>query len=92
MNIKNVIGREVLDSRGNPTIEVEIHIDGNKSGRAIVPSGASTGTKEALELRDKDEARYRGKGVLKAVKIINKIIKNEIVGLSIEDQKQIDNK
>ena len=50
MNIKNVIGREVLDSRGNPTIEVEIHIDGNKSGRAIVPSGASTGTKEALEL------------------------------------------
>ena len=70
MNIKNVIGREVLDSRGNPTIEVEIHIDGNKSGRAIVPSGASTGTKEALELRDNDVARYRGKGVLKAVKNI----------------------
>ena len=92
MKIKNVIGREVLDSRGNPTIEVEIHIDGYKSGRAIVPSGASTGTKEALELRDKDKGRYRGKGVLKAVKNINKIIKNEIVGLSIEDQRQIDNK
>ena len=92
MNIKNVIGREVLDSRGNPTIEVEIHIDGNKSGRAIVPSGASTGTKEALELRDNDVARYRGKGVLKAVKNINKIIKKEIIGLNIEDQKQIDNK
>ena len=92
MNINNVIGREVLDSRGNPTIEVEIYIDGNKSGRAIVPSGASTGTKEALELRDNDVARYRGKGVLKAVKNINKIIKKEIVGLSIEDQKQIDSK
>ena len=92
MNIKNVIGREVLDSRGNPTIEVEIHIDGNKSGKAIVPSGASTGTKEALELRDNDVTRYRGKGVLKAVKNINKIIKKEIMGHSIEDQKQIDNK
>ena len=92
MNIKNVIGREVLDSRGNPTIEVEIHIDGNKSGRAIVPSGASTGTKEALELRDNDVDRYRGKGVLKAVKNINKIIKKEIIGLNIENQKQIDSK
>ena len=92
MDIKNVIGREVLDSRGNPTIEVEIYIDENKSGRAIVPSGASTGTKEALELRDNDVARYRGKGVLKAVKNINKIIKEEIIGLNIEDQKQIDNK
>ena len=92
MNIKNVIGREVLDSRGNPTVEVEIHIDGNKSGRAIVPSGASTGAKEVLELRDGDQSRYRGKGVLKAVKNINKIIKKEIVGLSIESQKQIDDK
>ena len=92
MKIKSVIGREVLDSRGNPTIEVEVHIDGNKLGRAIVPSGASTGTKEALELRDNDRVRYRGKGVLKAVKNINKIIKKEIVGLSIEDQRQIDNK
>ena len=92
MNIKNVIGREVLDSRGNPTIEVEIHIDGNKSGRAIVPSGASTGTKEALELRDNDLARYRGKGVLKAVKNVNEIIKKEIIGLNIENQKFIDNR
>ena len=92
MKIKNVIGREVLDSRGNPTIEVEIHIDGNKSGRAIVPSGASTGTKEALELRDNDLARYRGKGVLKAVKNVNEIIKKEIIGLNIEDQKFIDNR
>ncbi len=92
MKIKNVIGREVLDSRGNPTIEVEIHIDGNKSGRAIVPSGASTGTKEALELRDKDLARYRGKGVLKAVKNVNEVIKKEIIGLNIEDQEFIDNR
>tara|TARA_B100001248_G_scaffold243846_1_gene212426 strand:- start:47 stop:1330 length:1284 start_codon:yes stop_codon:yes gene_type:complete len=92
MKINNVIGREILDSRGNPTIEVEIHINGNKSGKAIVPSGASTGTKEALELRDNDMARYRGKGVLRAVKNINKIIKKEIVGLNIEDQKEIDKK
>ena len=92
MKIKNVIGREVLDSRGNPTVEVEIHINGNKSGKAIVPSGASTGTKEALELRDSDLARYRGKGVLKAVKNVNEIIKKEIVGLNIEDQKYIDNR
>ena len=92
MKIKNVIGREVLDSRGNPTIEVEIHINGNKSARAIVPSGASTGTKEALELRDIDLARYRGKGVLKAVKNVNEIIKKEIIGLNIEDQKYIDNR
>ena len=92
MKIKNVVGREVLDSRGNPTIEVEIHTDGNKSGKAIVPSGASTGAKEALELRDNDPTRYRGKGVLKAVKNVNNIIKKEIIGLSIEDQKQIDNK
>tara|TARA_Y100000816_G_scaffold153814_1_gene109602 strand:- start:107 stop:1396 length:1290 start_codon:yes stop_codon:yes gene_type:complete len=92
MNINNVIGREVLDSRGNPTIEVEIHIDGNKLGRAIVPSGASTGTKEALELRDNDISRYNGKGVLKAVKNINEIIKKEIIGLDIEDQKIIDNR
>ena len=92
MKIKNVIGREVLDSRGNPTIEVEILIDGNKSGRAIVPSGASTGTKEALELRDNDLSRFGGKGVLKAVKNVNEIIKKEIIGLDIEDQKFIDNR
>ena len=89
MKIENVIGREVLDSRGNPTVEVEIHIEGNKSGRAIVPSGASTGTKEALELRDNDLARYRGKGVLRAIENVNEIIKKEIIGLNIEDQKYI---
>ena len=92
MKINNVIGREVLDSRGNPTIEVEVYIDANKSGRAIVPSGASTGTKEALELRDKDVARYRGKGVLKAVKNVNEVIRKEIIGINIEDQKLIDNR
>ena len=92
MKINNVIGREVLDSRGNPTIEVEVYIDTNKSGRAIVPSGASTGTKEALELRDKDVARYRGKGVLKAVKNVNEVIRKEIIGINIEDQKLIDNR
>ena len=87
MNINNVIGREVLDSRGNPTIEVEIYIDGNKSGRAIVPSGASTGTKEALELRDNDVARYRGKGVLKAVKNINKLIANYLKLMELKIKK-----
>ena len=90
MKIKNVIGREVLDSRGNPTIEVEIHIDGNKSGRAIVPSGASTGTKEALELRDNDLARYRGKGVLKAVHAVNHEIFDSLSGTDALDQRSID--
>tara|TARA_Y100001935_G_scaffold189638_1_gene157857 strand:+ start:459 stop:1757 length:1299 start_codon:yes stop_codon:yes gene_type:complete len=90
--IKNIISREVLDSRGNPTIEVEVHLNTKKIGRAIVPSGASTGAKEALELRDKDPKRFNGKGVKKAIDNINKIIKKEIIGLSVEDQRFIDNR
>ena len=90
MNIKNVIGREVLDSRGNPTIEVEIHIDGNKSGRAIVPSGASTGTREALELRDGDKSRYLGKGVLTAVNFVNNEIAQALEGQNALEQRAVD--
>ena len=67
MKIKNVIGREILDSRGNPTVEVDVILENGVLGRASVPSGASTGEREALELRDDDKSRYMGKGVLKAV-------------------------
>ena len=69
--IDSIIGREVLDSRGNPTVEVEVELLDGSIGRAIVPSGASTGAHEALELRDNDKARYGGKGVLKAVAAVN---------------------
>ena len=88
--IVNVHGREVLDSRGNPTVEVEIQLSDGTVGRAIVPSGASTGEHEALELRDKDNARYLGKGVLKAVASVNDIISPELIGLAPYDQKSID--
>ena len=79
--IQNVHAREVLDSRGNPTVEVEITLDNGIMGRAIVPSGASTGVHEALELRDGDEKRYGGKGVLKAVNNVNTTIKDVILGI-----------
>ena len=69
--IAEIIGREVLDSRGNPTVEVDVHLEGGALGRAIVPSGASTGEHEAWELRDGDKKRYGGKGVLKAVAHVN---------------------
>ena len=72
MKICNIKGREVLDSRGNPTIEVEVKLENRISGRAMVPSGASTGEKEAMELRDGDMKRFHGKGVLKAVDNVNK--------------------
>ena len=71
MKITRVHGREILDSRGNPTVEVDVTLDGGAFGRAAVPSGASTGEREALELRDGDKARYRGKGVRKAVANVN---------------------
>jgi enolase len=80
--IKKVIGREILDSRGNPTVEVDIILDNGILGRAAVPSGASTGEKEALELRDGDKKRYLGKGVLKAVNNVNTVIASKIEGLS----------
>ena len=88
--IEWVHGREVLDSRGNPTVEVEVVLEDGPVGRAIVPSGASTGEHEALELRDGDKARYGGKGVLKAVEAINEKIADEVIGMDALDQKSID--
>ena len=82
--IIDLIGREILDSRGNPTVEAEIMLDNGIKARASVPSGASTGSREALELRDNDKSRYHGKGVLKAVYNINNIIKKNIVGKELE--------
>lgn len=90
--IVQVTAREVLDSRGWPTIEVEVELDSGVIGAAIVPSGASTGSYEALELRDKDPKRYLGKGVQKAVKNVNDVIAPEIVGLEATEQRMIDQK
>jgi enolase len=92
MLISNVLGREILDSRGNPTIEVEVTLECGAVGRAAVPSGASTGENEALELRDGDKGRYLGKGVLKAVENVNGIIAKEIIGMVAMDQVAIDKK
>lgn len=92
MLIRNVVGREILDSRGNPTVEVEITLECGAVGLAAVPSGASTGENEALELRDGDKGRYLGKGVLKAVENINETIAREIVGMDASDQVGIDKK
>ncbi len=92
MLISNVLGREILDSRGNPTIEVEVTLECGAVGRAAVPSGASTGENEALELRDGDKGRYLGKGVLKAVDNVNTVIAKEIIGMSAMDQVTIDQK
>ena len=91
LEIIDVYAREVLDSRGNPTIEVEVTLDDGTVGRAIVPSGASTGENEALELRDGDKKRYQGKGVMKAVANVNDIIAPEIIGMYADDQVGIDN-
>ncbi|MFN8467454.1 MAG: phosphopyruvate hydratase [Caldilineaceae bacterium] len=85
-----VHAREVLDSRGNPTVEVEVQLDSGVIGRAIVPSGASTGMNEALELRDGDKKRYGGKGVLKAVDNVNDVIAEELIGMEATDQVAID--
>ena len=89
--ILDVLAREILDSRGNPTVEVEVLLEGGDFGRAAVPSGASTGEHEAVELRDGDKSRYNGKGVLKAVQNVNDIIADEIIGLDATDQVYIDN-
>ena len=88
--IVQVHAREILDSRGNPTVEVEVGLESGVVGRAAVPSGASTGTHEALELRDGDEKRYHGKGVLKAVENVNEIIAQEILGLESTAQAELD--
>ncbi|MCC7192775.1 MAG: phosphopyruvate hydratase [Phycisphaeraceae bacterium] len=88
--IESVHGRQVLDSRGNPTVEVEVTLNGGVRGRAMVPSGASTGEHEAIELRDKDKSRYLGRGVLRAVENINTHIGPELIGQDSRDQEQID--
>ncbi len=90
--IADVYGREVLDSRGNPTIEVEVYLEDGTMGSAIVPSGASTGIFEAVELRDGDKTRYLGKGVMQAVDNVNNIIAPEIIGMDATDQISIDQK
>lgn len=92
MEIQNVHGREILDSRGNPTVEVEVELEYGIIGRACVPSGASTGENEALELRDGDKSRYCGKGVLKAVENVNTKIAPELIGMDVLDQRGIDQK
>ena len=91
MKIEKIIGREILDSRGNPTVEVAVTLESGFIGRASVPSGASTGEHEALEQRDGDKKRYGGKGVLKAVDNINNIIAPKLIGMSALNQMGIDN-
>jgi enolase len=92
MEIVKVLGREILDSRGNPTVEVDVLLASGAFGRAAVPSGASTGENEAIELRDGDKKRYGGKGVLKAVENVNKVIAPAILGMSALNQREIDAK
>jgi enolase len=92
MFIDKIVGREILDSRGNPTVEVEVTLECGAIGRAAVPSGASTGENEALELRDGDKGRYLGKGVLKAVANVNTVIAKEIMGMDASNQVAIDKK
>ena len=89
--IKSIFGREILDSRGNPTVEVELELESGIKSMASVPSGASTGKREALELRDNDKNRYHGKGVLKAVSNVNDIIAPLLIGKDVSNQREIDN-
>ncbi len=88
--IDEIHAREILDSRGNPTIEVDVILESGAFGRAAVPSGASTGTNEALELRDGDPKRYLGKGVTKAIENVNEIIAPKLIGMDATDQVNID--
>ena len=88
--ITSISAREILDSRGNPTVEVDVSLQSGKVGRAAVPSGASTGTREAVELRDNDKTRYLGKGVMSVVKGVSKIISPALIGMEIFDQRAID--
>ena len=92
MRIEQITAREILDSRGNPTVEVDIRLESGIIGRASVPSGASTGEHEALELRDGDKQRYSGKGTLKAVDNVNSIIAPALIGMSSPEQRAIDRK
>ena len=91
-NINQIKAREILDSRGNPTLEVDVTLENGTVGRAAVPSGASTGAHEAVELRDNDKARFKGKGVSKAVENVNKDLATALIGLNAKDQKSIDHK
>ena len=91
-NINQIKAREILDSRGNPTLEVDVTLENGSLGRAAVPSGASTGAHEAVELRDNDKARFKGKGVSKAVENVNKDLATALIGLNAKDQKSIDHK
>src|SRR5881296_3008153 len=88
--IIGVVAREILDSRGNPTVEVDVVLADGSVGRAAVPSGASTGTHEAVELRDGDKSRFGGKGVLTAVRNVNETIREKIVGLDATEQVELD--
>jgi len=88
--IVDIAAREILDSRGNPTVEVDVTLEDGSNGRAAVPSGASTGAHEAVELRDGDETRYFGKGVLKAVDRVNGDLFDALSGFDAEDQRKID--
>jgi enolase len=88
--ITEIIGREIIDSRGNPTVEVDVYLESGFMGRASAPSGASTGTHEALELRDKDSKRYLGRGVQKALQNIHRLITPKLLGMDVLDQKEID--
>ena len=90
MKIKDVIGREIIDSRGNPTVEVDVILENGILGRAAVPSGASTGEREALELRDGDKSRFMGKGVLKAVENVNGPLRDLVIGMDAANQKELD--
>src|SRR4028119_218516 len=88
--IIDILGRSILDSRGNPTVEVDVTLEDGSSGRAAVPSGASTGAHEAVELRDGDKSRWGGKGVTKAVEAVNGPIADALLGFDAEDQAGID--
>src|SRR5207344_2199919 len=88
--IADIIGREILDSRGNPTVEVDVILEDGSFGRAAVPSGASTGAHEAVERRDGDKKRYGGKGVLAAVDAVNGEIFDALSGMDAEDQRRLD--
>ena len=88
--IVDIVGREILDSRGNPTVECDVLLESGTMGRAAVPSGASTGSREAIELRDGDKSRYLGKGVEKAVTNVNTEIAEALIGMNVLDQPAID--
>ena len=88
--IKDIKAREIMDSRGNPTVEADVYVEGGARGRAAVPSGASTGTREAVELRDGDTKRYLGKGVLQAVINANGELRNALIGRDVMDQAGLD--